>query len=196
MEDERERVRSAADSQGRAPGVDEVGHGRLGLKVKTKHSRPTGVTWQGKKVGLEKGSLPLSRGMNQKPARTDIIVLKQLLNFIPRSVLNQTARKTGVDTKARTFSVLSHLASMLFAQLSHAISLNDVCDWLRLKAAALSRLQIVPPSRNTLSHANKVRSADFSETLFWSVLAHLQHIQPGFASGKKGKGLLRRFKVR
>ncbi len=57
-----------------------------------------------------------------------------------------------MDTKARAFSVLSHLASMLFAQLSHAISLNDVCDWLRLKAAALSRLQIVPPSRNTLSH--------------------------------------------
>ncbi len=134
--------------------------------------------------------------MNQKPARIDIIVLKQLLNFIPRSVLNQTARKTGVDKKARTFSVLSHLAFMLFAQLSHAISLNEVCDWLRLKAAALSRLQIVPPSRNTLSHANKVRSADFIETLCWSVLAHLQHIQPGFASGKKGKGLLRRFKVR
>ena len=125
--------------------------------------------------------------MNQKPARTDIIVLKQLLNFIPRSVLNQTARKTGVDTKARTFSVLSHLASMLFAQLSHAISLNDVCDWLRLKAAALSRLQIVPPSRNTLSHANKVRSADFIETLFWSVLAHLQNIQPGFARAKKAR---------
>jgi hypothetical protein len=41
-----------------------------------------------------------------------------------------------------------------------------------------------------------VRSADFIETLFWSVLAHLQNIQPGFASGKKGKGLLHRFKVR
>lgn len=85
---------------------------------------------------------------------------------------------------------------MLFAQLSHAISLNDVCDWLRLKAAALGRLDITPPSRNALSHANKVRSADFIETLFWSVLAHLQNIQPGFATGKKGKGLLRRFKVR
>jgi len=134
--------------------------------------------------------------MHQKPARANVIVLKQLLNFIPRSLLNQTARKTGVDAKARTFSVLSHVAAMFFAQLSHAISLNDVCDWLRIKAAALSRLQILPPSRNTLSHANKVRSADFIETLFWSVLGHLQNIQPGFARGKRGKGLLRRFKVR
>jgi hypothetical protein len=85
---------------------------------------------------------------------------------------------------------------MLFAQLSHAISLNDVCDWLRLKAAALSRLRISPPSRNALAHANKVRSADFIETLFWLVLEHLQNIQPSFAQGKKGKGLLRRFKVK
>jgi hypothetical protein len=134
--------------------------------------------------------------MPQKPAHSNVIVLKQLLNFIPRSLLNQTARQTGVDAKARTFSVLSHVAAMFFAQLSHAISLNDVCDWLRLKAAALSRLQILPPSRNTLSHANKVRSADFIETLFWSVLGHLQNIQPGFARGKRGKGHLRRFKVR
>ncbi len=134
--------------------------------------------------------------MHQKPARSNVIVLKQLLNFIPRSLLNQTARQTGVDAKARTCSVLSHVAAMFFAQLSHAISLNDVCDWLRLKAAALSRLQILPPSRNTLSHANKVRSADFIETLFWSVLGHLQNIQPGFARGKRGKGLLRCFKVR
>ena len=69
---------------------------------------------------------------------TLFLVLKQLLNSIPRSLLKQTARKTGVDTKAGTFSVLSYLASMLFAQLSHAIRLNDVCDSLRLKAVSKS----------------------------------------------------------
>ena len=134
--------------------------------------------------------------MHPKPARANTLVLKQLLNFIPRNLLNRAASETGVEAKARTFSVLSHLATMLFAQLSHAISLNDVCDWLRLKAAALSQLRISPPSRNALAHANKVRSADFIETLFWSVLEHLQNIQPSFAQGKKGKGLLRRFKVK
>jgi hypothetical protein len=122
--------------------------------------------------------------VNQKPARPDIIVLKHLLNFTPRSVINQTAHKSGVDTKVSTFSVLSHLASMLFAQLSHAISLNDVCDWLRLKTAAVSRLQIVTPSHKNFSHANKVHSADFSERLFWSILKHLQNIQRGLASDK------------
>lgn len=133
---------------------------------------------------------------NKTPARSNVVVLKQILNHIPMGMVGSIARMTGVDAKARTFSVMSHLAAMLFAQLSHAIGLNDLCDWLRLKTAALSRFGVTPPSRNNLSHANKQRSADFIEKLFWSVLGHLQNASPGFASGRKGKGLLRRFKVK
>jgi hypothetical protein len=130
------------------------------------------------------------------PTRGNVIVLKQLLNLIPRGMINRLAIQTGVQAKARTFSVTSHLAAMIFAQLARTVGLNDVCDWLRLKAGPLSRFGVTPPSRNALSHANKVRSADFIERLFWSVLENLQHIQPGFANGRRGKGLLRRFKVR
>ena len=133
---------------------------------------------------------------NTTPARSNVVVLKQVLNLIPRHLIGRHARETGVDTKARTFSVTSHLASMLFAQLSHAIGLNDVCDWLRLKAPVLMRFGVTPPSRNTLSHANKERDALFAERLFWSVLGHLQHACPSFAAGRKGRGLLRRFKVK
>jgi hypothetical protein len=60
----------------------------------------------------------------------------------------------------------------------------------------LARFGVTPPSRNGLSNANKERSAEFAEKLFWSVLGHLQHASPDFAAGRKGKGLLRRFKVR
>jgi hypothetical protein len=125
-----------------------------------------------------------------------VVVLKQILNLIPRGLINRHASETGVEAMARSFSVMSHLSAMLFAQLSHAIGLNDVCDWLRLKAPCLSRFGVTPPSKNGLSHANKERNADFAEKLFWSVLGHLQHASPGFAAGRKGKGLLRRFKVK
>jgi len=130
------------------------------------------------------------------PTRGNVIVLKQLLNLIPRGTINRLGLQTGVQAKARSFSVRSHLAAMIFAQLARTVGLNDVCDWLRLKAGPLSRFGVTPPSRNALSHANKVRSANFIEQLFWSVLGHLQEIQPGFATGQRGKGLLRRFKVR
>lgn len=130
------------------------------------------------------------------PARANVIVLKQLFNLIPRGLINCHALATGVETKARTFSVVSHLSAMLFAQLSHAMGLNDVCDWLRLKSAALARFGVTPPSKNGLSHANKTRDAAFVEKLFWSVLGDLQRRSPDFAAGQKGKGLLRRFKVK
>lgn len=130
------------------------------------------------------------------PTRANVVVLKQMLNLIPRGMINHHALETGVEAKARSFSVVSHLSAMLFAQLSHAMGLNDVCDWLQLKSGVLARFGVTPPSRNGLSNANKERSAEFAEKLFWSVLGHLQHASPDFAAGRKGKGLLRRFKVR
>ena len=133
---------------------------------------------------------------NTTPTRANVVVLKQMLNLIPRGLINRHALETGVEAKARSFSVVSHLSSMLFAQLSHAMGLNDVCDWLRLKAPVLARFGVTPPSKNGLSNANKERNAEFAEKLFWSVLGHLQHASPDFAAGRKGKGLLRRFKVR
>ena len=84
---------------------------------------------------------------------------------------------------------------MLFAQLTHAIGLNDVCDALRLHSGPLSALRgATPPSRNNLSHANKRRDAAFVEGLFWAVLDHLQKLSPGFAAGRRSKGLARRFR--
>jgi hypothetical protein len=60
-------------------------------------------------------------------------------------MLNRHALETGVDAKARTFSVPSHLSVMLFAQLCHAMGLNDVCDWLRFKSGVLARFGVTPP---------------------------------------------------
>jgi hypothetical protein len=85
---------------------------------------------------------------------------------------------------------------MLFAQLSHAISLNDVCDWLRHKAVAIARFGVTPPSRNNLSHGNKERNAAFAEKLFWAELAHLQHAARISPPAARAGGALRRFKVR
>ena len=123
-----------------------------------------------------------------------------MLKLIPRDIINKAARETGVDGKARTYSVLSHLGTMLFVQLAHALSLNDVCDWLRLKTRAIAAFGLTPPSRNNLSNSNKVRDAKFAELVFWRTLAHLQHCEGSFGrqrpGGHAGRSLLHRFKVR
>ena len=85
-------------------------------------------------------------------------MLRQLVELIPAYLVPKLARKFGVDKRARTFSAFSHVVALLYAQLSHALSLNDICDGLRLMATPLRRLRgATPPSRNALSHENKVR---------------------------------------
>lgn len=122
-------------------------------------------------------------------------VLRQVCNYIPTFLVPKLARETGVDKKSRTFMPWSHVVALIFAQLTHAIGLNDVCDALAMHCGPLSALRgATPPTRNNLSHANKHRDASMAEQLFWAVLDHLKNLHPRFAGSRKGKGLLHRFK--
>jgi len=132
--------------------------------------------------------------MNYKPAKDKLPVLTQLSKLIPPHLVSKLARKHGIDKQARTFTAWSHVVSLLFAQLTHSIGLNDVCDTLRIHSRWLGSLRgAVAPTRNTLSHANKTRNSDMMQDLFWAVLSDLENKTPG-GFGLRYKGLPRRFK--
>jgi hypothetical protein len=129
------------------------------------------------------------------PSKSKFSVLRQICNLIPPFLVSKLARETGVEDQARTFTPWSHVVSMLYAHLVHAIGLNDVCDGLKLHRGLLVGIRgATPPSRNNLSHCNKNRDGLMAEKLFWAVLEHLQHLSPGFAQGQRGRGLARRFR--
>jgi len=122
-------------------------------------------------------------------------VLQQICNLIPPFLVKKLAVKHGVDKQARSFSPWSHVISMLYVHVAHSLSLNDVVDTLRNHAGVLTTIRsATPPSRNGLSHANKIRDADMAEDLFWSTLKHLQNTYPDFGFGHKYSGVPRRFK--
>lgn len=128
------------------------------------------------------------------PSPRQTTILRQLVELIPAYLVPKLAREHAVDKRARTFTPWSHVVTLLYAQLAHALSLNDVCDGLRLWATPLRALRgAVPPSRNALSHANTVRSSALAETLFWQVLDHLQQSFPAFRQGT-ARGLAWRFR--
>src|SRR3989454_7986595 len=109
-----------------------------------------------------------------QPSRSKLSVLAQLCNWIPTHLVPKLARETGVEEKARTFSPWSHVVSLLYAQLTHSLGLNDVCDALRLHSGLVSTLRgAKPPCKNTLSHANRTRDAEMAERLFYWMLEHL-----------------------
>ena len=100
-----------------------------------------------------------------------------------------------MEGKSRSFTPWSHVVTLLFAQLSHAPSLNDVCDTLRNHSGVLTTLRRAsPPSRNGLSHANRERNADTAESLFCGVLDYLQRRWPRFGMGRAYCGFPRRFR--
>lgn len=130
-----------------------------------------------------------------KPTRHKFTVLRQVLANIPRNLVSNLAKKYEVDKKSRTFSPWSHVVSMIFAQLSHALSLNDVCDTMRNHQGVLGTLRgATAPSRNGLSHANRTRNSDMAEALFYEVLKHLKELNPKFGLDHKNQGVPRRFK--
>ena len=108
-------------------------------------------------------------------------VLQQICNLIPTHLIGQLVQLHKSESHARTFSHWSHLVSLIFAKLTHSFGLNDVCDALSYFSGRLCAIRgATPPSRNNLSHANRVRPAAIGEDLFWKTLEHLQQRSPGF----------------
>jgi hypothetical protein len=133
--------------------------------------------------------------LKKLPARSQFNILRQICNFIPSHEVSKIARQTGAQNMARSFDPWSHLVSLISAQLTHSIGLNDLCDSLQLHSGPLSTVRgATAPSRNGLSHANRERPAEMAEQLFWRTLAHLKEQSPGFAAGPR-RGLAFRFKL-
>ena len=67
------------------------------------------------------------------PTRSKFSIFRQVCNFIPEWMVAKIARTTGAQDKSRTFKPWSHVVSLVYAQLTHSIGLNDVCDSLQRK---------------------------------------------------------------
>jgi hypothetical protein len=129
-----------------------------------------------------------------KPSKSSVSVLSQICKNIPPYLVSKLSKKYGIDKQSRSFSPWSHLVSMLHCHLAHSLSLNDVVDTLRNQASSLFKVRwAMPPSRNGLSHANKIRDAAMAEEHFWETLASLKKSHPNFGKGQKYSGLPHRF---
>jgi len=119
-------------------------------------------------------------------SRAGCTVLRQVCELIPAHMVPKLARETKVEEKCRSFSAWSHVVALVQAQLSHALSLNDVCDALAVWRTPLRAIRgATPPSRNALSHANRERNWQLAERLFWEVHRHLHTQFPRFAQGQQ-----------
>lgn len=132
-----------------------------------------------------------------QPTRHQFTILKQMCDLVPSHLVSSLAKEHGVEDQSRSFTPWSHLVSLMFAQISHALSLNDVCDTLDNHSGVLTTIRrAVAPSRNGFSNASRTRNADMAEALFWRVLGDLRGRFPQFGMGRNYVGFPRRFRKR
>jgi hypothetical protein len=135
------------------------------------------------------------RKRKSTPTVSKYTILKQLCNLIPQHLVPKLARLCGNDELERTFNSWSQTVALMFAHLTHAISLNDVCDALRMHRGRLATLRgATPPSRSNFSHANTQRDPSLAEDLYWKMRDHLEQLTPRFGQGRPLRGYLRRFR--
>jgi hypothetical protein len=101
------------------------------------------------------------------PPKRKVTVLKQISKLIPRNLVSKLASKHGVDKQSRKYTPWSHVLTLMYAQLSHAMSLNDICDAIGNHSGIFKNIRDArPPSHNCLSYANRNRNSDMAEDVF------------------------------
>jgi len=86
--------------------------------------------------------------MSNQSTRSQFSTLSQICKYIPGHLVAKLARTHGVDEQARTFTPWSHVVALLYAQLAHAIGLNNVSDGLRMHKGKLGAIRgATPPAR-------------------------------------------------
>src|SRR6266705_3558801 len=78
---------------------------------------------------------------SRKPTRSKLSILRQICNWIPDHLVSKLARETKAEEEARTYKPWSHIVTLLYAQLTHSLGLNDVCDALQLHSGPLSAIR-------------------------------------------------------
>jgi hypothetical protein len=136
-----------------------------------------------------------NRKTRRSQPKSRFAVLSQICKLIPSQLVSKLAREHGCEQRARTFSPWSHVVTLLYGQLTRALSLNDICDALRNHVGKLSAIRgATAPARNTFSNANRTRDPKMMEALLWKMLDHFHTQSPNFGGRSRYAKLPKRFK--
>ena len=109
--------------------------------------------------------------MNKSTHFSGHLIIKQLLNLIPRHIISRTAESFDSDRYYKTCKTNEHLVSMLYAALSGVSSLRELSTVMLACEGKLSHLGLESfPKRSTLSDANANRSSQVFGSIYYSLL--------------------------
>lgn len=94
-------------------------------------------------------------------------VFSQLLDLIPRSIVDRLSRVHGGNRYCKRFMSYDHLVCMLYAVYTRTSSLRELTTGMLASSSRLNHLGLkFPPRRSTLADANHRRPAEMFGDLF------------------------------
>lgn len=102
---------------------------------------------------------------------------QQLLEVLPRSLIEKTSQRLQADRYDKTFSPYRHLVALIYAQLSGARSLREVETGFNAHTSHHYHLGVQPIKRSTLSDANQRRNPRLFQALTEHLMQHIHRKQ-------------------
>jgi len=117
--------------------------------------------------------------MNKSTYSTGQPIFSQLFQLIPRSMVSACVKEHKSDKYYKKFTTLNHLITMLYTCYQHCTSLREVVTGLQACEGRLQTLGMTSfPMRSTLSDANKSRTYEVFEKLYYNLFAMYKDILP------------------
>ena len=106
-------------------------------------------------------------------------IFNQILNYIPRTVVQSAAREVNADYRYKSFKTYEHLITMLYSVFNHCNSLREVTTGLLAWDQRIKHLGIdAHPRRSTLADANQNRSHEVFEKIYLKLLERYKSFLP------------------
>jgi len=106
-------------------------------------------------------------------------IFNQVLNFIPRSIIQSVAREVNADYRYKSFKTYDHLITMLYSIFNHCNSLREVTTGLLAWDHRIRHLGIdAHPRRSTIADANKNRSHEVFEKIYLKLVDRYKAFLP------------------
>lgn len=97
----------------------------------------------------------------------NITLFAQIARLIPRSIVEEAAKKFKSDKGASRLDTWTHLLCMIFCHIGNCLSLRDITNGMRSAGGNLNHMGIgSAPSRNALSHQNRQRNCEVWKYLY------------------------------
>ena len=117
-------------------------------------------------------------------------IFNQVLNFIPRSMVQAVSREHHSDHYCKTFKTYEHLVTMLYAVFNQCNTLREVTTGLLAWDQRIHHLGIdAHPRRSTISDANKRRNEKVFEAIYFKLLGQYRSLLPDSRKRSKKNNL-------